>query len=71
MRTEEIKKLTWDKADFKTSFIRLSAEDTKTDEKRAVPLSATPRETLEEIRKEETEKAYRSEDMFFPGKGRR
>jgi len=35
VRAGERKKLTWDKADFKTGFIRLSAEDTKTNEKRA------------------------------------
>jgi integrase len=52
VRAGEGKKLTWDKADFKTGFIRLSAEGTKTNEKRVVPLSATLRETLEEIRKE-------------------
>ena len=55
MRAGEIKRLTWDKVDFKTGFIRLSAEDTKTDEKRAVPISATLRAVLEEIRKEQRE----------------
>jgi integrase len=52
MRAGEIRQLTWDKIDFKTGFIRLSAEDTKTNEKRAIPLSPILRETLEEIRKE-------------------
>jgi integrase len=55
MRTGEIKKLTWDKVDFKTGFIRLAAEDTKTNEKRAIPLSSVLRETLEDIRKEQRE----------------
>jgi integrase len=55
MRAGEIRRLTWDKIDFKTSFIRLLAEDTKTNEKRAVPLSPALRETLEEIRKEQRE----------------
>ena len=35
VRVGEIKKLTWDKTDFKTSFLRLPAEDTKTNEKLA------------------------------------
>jgi integrase len=55
MRAGEIKKLTWDKVDFKTGFIRLPAEDTKTNEKRAIPLSLTLQETLEEIRKQQRE----------------
>jgi len=55
MRAGELKKLTWDKIDFKTGFIRLAAEDTKTNEKRAVPISMTLRATLEEIRKEQRE----------------
>ena len=55
MRAGEIKKLSWDKVDFKTGFIRLAADDTKTSEKRAIPISATLRETLEEIRKEQRE----------------
>jgi integrase len=55
MRAGEIKRLTWDKVDFKTSFIRLAAADTKTNEKRAIPLSPVLREILEEIRKEQWE----------------
>src|SRR5215813_6845197 len=55
MRKGEIKGLTWDKVDLKTGFIRLAAEDTKTNEKRAIPLSPILRETLEEIRKEQRE----------------
>ena len=55
MRAGEIKKLSWDKVDFKTGFIRLAADDTKTNEKRAIPLSPTLREALEEIRKEQRE----------------
>ena len=55
MRAGEIKRLTWDKVDFKTGFIRLSAEDTKTNERRAIPFSLVLRETLEEIRKEQRE----------------
>src|SRR4029450_3936673 len=53
MRAGEIIKLTWDKVDLKTGFIRLAAEDTKTNEKRAIPLSPILRDTLEEIRKEQ------------------
>ena len=33
MRAGEIIKLTWDKVDPKTGFIRLTAEDTKTNER--------------------------------------
>lgn len=55
MRSGEIQKLTWEKVDFKTGFIRLAAEDTKTNEKRAIPLSPLLQETLEEIRKEQRE----------------
>jgi integrase len=53
MRAGEIIKLTWDKVDLKTGFIRLAAEDTKTNQKRAIPLSPILRETLEEIRTEQ------------------
>jgi integrase len=53
MRAGEIVGLTWDKVDLKTGFIRLAAEDTKTNEKRAIPLSPILKETLEEIRKEQ------------------
>ena len=55
MRAGEIKKLTWDKVDLKTGFIRLAAEDTKTNEKRAIPISPALQEILEEIRKEQRE----------------
>jgi integrase len=55
MRAGEIKNLSWEKVDFKTGFIRLMAVDTKTNEKRAIPLSPLLRETLEEIRKEQRE----------------
>jgi integrase len=52
MRAGEIKRLTWGKIDCKTGFIRLAAEDTKTSEKRTIPLSPLLRETVEQIRKE-------------------
>jgi integrase len=39
MRISEILSLTWGKVDLKAGFIRLQAEDTKTREPRAVPLS--------------------------------
>ena len=55
MRRGEIKKLTWDKVDLKAGFIRLAAEDTKTNEKRPIPISPMLRETLEEVRKEQRE----------------
>src|SRR5262249_33449708 len=55
MRAGEIKGLTWEKVDLKTDFIRLAAEDTKTNEKRAIPISPVLREVLEEIRKEQRE----------------
>ncbi len=55
MRSGEIHKLTWDKVDWKTDFIRLAAEDTKTNKRRAIPLSSILKETLEEIRKEQRE----------------
>lgn len=50
MRAREIVSLSWDKVDLKIGFIRLAAEDTKTNEKRAIPLSPRLRETLEELR---------------------
>src|SRR5262249_9523228 len=49
MRAGEIKGLTWEKVDLKTGFIRLAAEDTKTNEKRAIPISPALQEVLEEI----------------------
>lgn len=52
MRAGEIKGLTWDKVDLKAGFIRLAAEDTKTSEKRAIPLPSLLQETLEAIREE-------------------
>ncbi len=55
MRGAEIKKLTWDKVDWKAGFIRLGTEDTKGKEKRLIPLSSTLHEVLEEIRKEQRE----------------
>jgi integrase len=62
MRAGEIIKLTWDKVDPKTGFIRLTAEDTKTNEKRAIPLSPILKETLEEIRKEQRDEKVVSID---------
>lgn len=41
--------------DLKAGFIRLAAEDTKTNEKRPIPISPILRETLEEIRREQRE----------------
>jgi integrase len=52
MRAGEIKRLTWDKVDFKTGFIRLQAEDTKTSEKRVIPISPRLQVVLNELRKE-------------------
>jgi integrase len=49
MRRGEILGLTWDKVDEKKGFIRLSAEDTKTDEGRSIPLSPELRATLAEL----------------------
>jgi len=51
MRRGEILGLTWDKVDEKKGFVRLSAEDTKTDEGRIVPLSSELRATFVELRK--------------------
>jgi integrase len=51
MRAGEIKGLTWDKIDLKTGFVRLAAEDTKTNEKRSIPISPALQEVLEDIRK--------------------
>jgi integrase len=51
MRRGEILGLTWDKVDEKKGFIWLSAEDTKTDEGRIVPLSPELRATFAELRK--------------------
>lgn len=48
-----MKGLPCDKVDFKAGFIRLAAEDTKTNEKRAIPISPVLRDILEEIRKEQ------------------
>jgi integrase len=55
MRAGEIQYLTWDKVDLKTGFIRLAADDTKTNKKRAIPISLVLRETLEDIRREQRE----------------
>lgn len=51
MRAGEIISLTWDKVDTKTGFLRLAAMDTKTNEKRAIPISPLLQEALDEIRK--------------------
>jgi len=55
MRAGEIKKLTWDKVDGKTGFIRLLADDTKAKEKRAIPMSPALQQVLEAIRGEQRE----------------
>jgi integrase len=55
MRGAEIKKLTWDKVDLKTGFIKLSTSDTKRKEKRLIPISPTLRDVLEAIRTEQRE----------------
>ena len=71
MRAGEITSLTWDKVDLKTGFIRLVAEDTKTNEKRAIPISPFLRTTLEEIRKEQREEkiaALRGHVFTWQGK---
>lgn len=54
-RSGKIRRLTWDKVDLKVGFMRLAAEDTKTDKKRAIPISPVLQEILEEIRKEHRE----------------
>lgn len=51
MRRGEILGLTWDKIDEKKGFIRLTAEDTKTDEGRIIPLSPELTATFAELRK--------------------
>lgn len=55
MRAGEIGALTWEKVDLKAGFLRLAAEDTKTNEKRSVPVSLALREVLEAIKKDQRE----------------
>jgi integrase len=71
MRAGEIQYLTWDKVDLKTGFIRLAADDTKTNKKRAIPISLVLRETLEDIRREQREGKVTSIDgRVFTWKGK-
>jgi integrase len=49
-RRGEIQSLTWNKVDLKAGLIRLESKDTKTGEGRPVPISATLRAVLDEIR---------------------
>ena len=51
MRAGEIISLTWDKVDAKTGFLRLAAMDTKTNEKRAIPIFPLLQEALDESRR--------------------
>jgi integrase len=55
MRGAEIKKLTWDKVDLKTGFMKLATGDTKGKEKRPIPISPILRAVLEAIRTEQRE----------------
>jgi integrase len=55
MRGAEIKKLTWDKVDMKAGLMRLGTADTKTNEKRLIPLSPTLRDILDALRQEQRE----------------
>lgn len=55
MRSGEIGLLTLDKVDLKAGLIRLAAADTKTNEKRPVPISPVLGEILEDIRREQRE----------------
>lgn len=53
MRAGEIAGLTWDKVDLKNGLIRLSAEDTKTKQKRIIPISPTLHATFDAIRRDQ------------------
>jgi integrase len=71
MRAGEIKHLTWEKVDFKTGFLRLAARDTKTSEKRAIPISPALHGVLEAIRKEQREgKVTPIDGRVFTWKGK-
>jgi len=50
MRGAEIKKLTWDKVELKTGFIKFITGNIKGKEKRLIPISPTLRDVLEAIR---------------------
>lgn len=51
MRKSELLNLTWDKVDFKNSFIRLSHEDTKSNEKRIIPLNKELTEMFNDVKR--------------------
>lgn len=55
MRAGEIRNLTWEKIDLKMGFLRLAAIDTKSNEKRAIPISPALRAILDDIKKEQRE----------------
>ncbi len=66
MRLGEILHLTWDRIDFKSGFIQLRAEDTKTDEARIIPLTPELASLLKNLYKVR----YLGEDHVFLLKGR-
>src|SRR5262245_30480647 len=67
MRRSEILGLTWDKIDEKKGFLRLTAEDTKTDEGRIIPLSPELKATFGEQRR--TRALYEKHVFLREGRG--
>jgi len=65
MRLGEILHLTWERVDFKMGFIKLRAEDTKTDEARIIPLTPELTGLLKNLYKVR----YLQEDHVFLVKG--